>query len=536
MLRSDTRYRLLLTNLLSNRISLSNGICATSRYLHIVGSIHDIESYLGIDNASSLNTQLFLSHWGHLSILFFWLSGNLFHIGWNGNYELWTLNPIATIPIAHGLWDPHLSLSICDAYSSGRSDYCVVVSYSGIYNWLYTAGFNSVFQVYNTVIVLELLAVVTILLGKVHLIYLEDTLQWYWRHQGFVFNVVQKITNLYNNVALDSNGSRMVTMLAWPSRLFMVCFDSANLRLNYHLGTLIGCMSIGWCGHLVHVSIPMSRGSNMYPMLSLYPLYSGHWPRYSLDLDSQAILTFIGGLKSNTASIYLTDIAHHHLAVGILFVWPGHVYLSVYKGLGHRIRDVFFVNGNAGLTIPLLGKSVDLQLSLALGGPCVITSLAAQHIYSLSPYPYLLYDCVIYVAIFVHHSWIASLLMTGCFSHASIFLIRDYSSACNRQDHDVISRSIGHKAAIISHLSWISLWLGFHLLGIFIHNDSVVAFGEQEKQILIEPVFGQLIQEYACQSFDSFIMPLSCGDLLAHHAIALGLHVTILILLKGSLD
>ena len=31
-------------------------------------------------------------------------------------------------------------------------------------------------------------------------------------------------------------------------------------------------------------------------------------------------------------------------------------------------------------------------------------------------------------------------------------------------------------------------------------------------------------------------MPLGPGDLLAHHAIALGLHVTILILLKGSLD
>jgi photosystem I P700 chlorophyll a apoprotein A2 len=34
----------------------------------------------------------------------------------------------------------------------------------------------------------------------------------------------------------------------------------------------------------------------------------------------------------------------------------------------------------------------------------------------------------------------------------------------------------------------------------------------------------------------SFLLPLGPGDLLAHHAIALGLHVTVLILLKGSLD
>jgi len=85
-------------------------------------------------------------------------------------------------------------------------------------------------------------------------------------------------------------------------------------------------------------------------------------------------------------------------------------------------------------------------------------------------------------------------------------------------------------------------------LGLYIHNDTIVAFGEQEKQILIEPVFGQIIQESSgkacacepcaryCKSFDSFIMPLGPGDLLAHHAIALGLHVTILILLKGSLE
>ena len=32
------------------------------------------------------------------------------------------------------------------------------------------------------------------------------------------------------------------------------------------------------------------------------------------------------------------------------------------------------------------------------------------------------------------------------------------------------------------------------------------------------------------------LMPLGPGDLLFHHAIGLGLHVSILILLKGSLD
>ena len=63
----------------------------------------------------------------------------------------------------------------------------------------------------------------------------------------------------------------------------------------------------------------------------------------------------------------------------------------------------------------------------------------------------------------------------------------------------------------------------------YLHNDTAFAFCEQEKQILIEPVFAHLHSTYS-------IAPVGPGDFLAHHAIALGLHLTLLILLKGSLD
>ena len=42
--------------------------------------------------------------------------------------------------------------------------------------------------------------------------------------------------------------------------------------------------------------------------------------------------------------------------------------------------------------------------------------------------------------------------------------------------------------------------------------------------------------EIQSKSFDSLVLPIGPGDLLVHHAIALGLHITALILLKGSLD
>merc|ERR1712166_1417746 len=120
----------------------------------------------------------------------------------------------------------------------------------------------------------------------------------------------------------------------------------------------------------------------------------------------------------------------------------------------------------------------------------------------------------------------------------------------------VLARMLQHKEAIISHLSWVSLFLGFHTLGLYIHNDTCVAFGTPEKQILFEPVFAQFIQASSTSAAtvasskiwlpgwieainsgkNSLFLTIGPGDFLVHHAIALGLHTTTLILVKGALD
>ena len=48
-----------------------------------------------------------------------------------------------------------------------------------------------------------------------------------------------------------------------------------------------------------------------------------------------------------------------------------------------------------------------------------------------------------------------------------------------------LARMLEHKEAIISHLSWVSLFLGFHTLGSIFTTIVCVAFGQPEKQILI---------------------------------------------------
>merc|ERR1711988_648067 len=96
-------------------------------------------------------------------------------------------------------------------------------------------------------------------------------------------------------------------------------------------------------------------------------------------------------------------------------------------------------------------NSLHFQLGLALASLGVVTSLTAQHMYALPPYAFLANDFTTQAALYTHHQYIAGFLMVGAFAHG------------------------------------VSLFLGFHTLGLYVHNDVVVAFGQPEKQILVEP-------------------------------------------------
>ena len=189
--------------------------------------------------------------------------------------------------------------------------------------------------------------------------------------------------------------------------------------------------------------------------------------------------------------------------------------------------------------------------------------------YALPSYAFMAKDYVTQAALYTHHQYIAGFLMVGAFAHGAIFFVRDYDPELNKDN--VLARVLEHKEAIISHLSWVSLILRFpHTRSLHVHNDVVVAFGTPEKQILVEPVFAQWVQAAsgkALYGFDvllsssnssaayasnniwlpgwleainsgqnSLFLPIGPGDFLVHHAIALGLHTTALILVKGALD
>ena len=415
-----------------------------------MGSLHDIESYFGIDNTLSLNLQIFTAHWGHLTIILIWVSSNLYHIASNANYSLWVQNPIPSIPIAHNIWDPHFTSSTSTPYSQTVKLTTILIAYSGIYNQLYTSGFNSINQIYKTTFTLSCLAVISILLAKIH---------------------INTHSELLHKLATNTSQMGILQLLYFLD----VGISSVNIRFNFHTGILVGLFSIAHTGHLLDITIPASRAINTSQVCTI--------------ASSLSYLTFLGGLKSNTTSLYLTDIAHHHLAIGITFIHTGHLYSSFRAALGTYIRDTLYTS-----TKPHSIKSLHLALSLILASCTALTSTTTQHIYSLTPYFYLSYDHIYFTALYVHHSYITSFLTIGSHAHTAITLVRDWITPLELESSSKQIRIHTHKAAIIPHLSWVSLWLGFHTLAVYSHNDTCIAFNSPSKQILIEPSNAQIFQ------------------------------------------
>lgn len=523
----------------------------TRRIWYGLATAHDFESHDGMTE-ENLYQKIFASHFGHIAIIFLWTSGNLFHVAWQGNFEEWVLNPIKTKPIAHAIWDPHFGQPAIKAFTNNSVNYPVDTAFSGVYHWWYTIGMRTNNDLYNGAIFLLVLSAIMLFAGWLHL------------------------------------QPKFKPGLSW--------FKNNESRLNHHLSGLFGVSSLAWTGHLVHVAIPESRGQHVrwnnllevlpHPM-GLTPFFTGKWFEYATNPDSlnhvfstsdgagTAILSFLGGFHPQTQSLWLTDMAHHHLAIGVIFIIAGHMYKTNW-GIGHNIKDILEAHkppsgklgeGHKGL-FNTINNSLHIQLGLALGSLGTITSLVAQHMYALPPYAFMSKSFTTEAALYTHHQYIAGFLMVGAFAHGAIFFIRDYNPEENK--NNVLSRMLEHKEAIISHLSWVSLFLGFHTLGLYIHNDTMLAFGTPEKQILIEPVFAQWIQASsgkALYGFDillssssniasqaganiwlpgwleaindnknSLFLTIGPGDFLVHHAIALGLHTTTLILVKGALD
>merc|ERR1712193_357122 len=128
--------------------------------------------------------------------------------------------------------------------------------------------------------------------------------------------------------------------------------------------------------------------------------------------------------------------------------------------------------GHSGL-YEVLTTSWHAQLAINLAMLGSLSIIVAHHMYAMPPYPYLSIDYSTQVSLFVHHVWIGGFCIVGAGAHASIFMVRDYSPL--ESYGTLIDASLRHRDAIIAHLNWVSIFLGTHSFGLYVHNDTLVA-------------------------------------------------------------
>jgi photosystem I P700 chlorophyll a apoprotein A1 len=518
--------------------TLAKGPKTTTWIWNLHADAHDFD--IQTKSLEEVSRKIFSAHFGQLAIIFLWISGMHFHGAYFSNYTSWLINPLQIKPSAQSVY-PIVGQEILNADVGGN--------FQGIQ---ITSGF---FQIWRAEGVTTQQQLYCIALGSLVMSALMLFAGWFHYH-------------------------KVAPKLEW--------FQNVESMLNHHLSVLLGLGSLSWAGHQIHIGNPINKLldagmdpkdlpdphellinrdflSTLYPSFGegLTPFFSLNWSKYS------DILTFKGGVNPTTASLWLTDIAHHHLAIAVLFIIAGHMYRTNF-GIGHSMKEIleahrgpFTGNGHKGL-YEILTTSWHAQLAINLAMLGSLTIIIAHHMYAMPPYPYIAIDYPTQLSLFTHHMWIGAFCIVGAGAHGSIFMVRDYDATTNYDN--LLDRVIRHRDAIISHLNWACIFLGTHAFGFYIHNDTMQALGRpqdmfSDKAIALQPIFAQWIQGIhtaAPQSTSpnalataSYIfggspvilgskialvpMKLGTADFMVHHIHAFTIHVTALILFKGLL-
>jgi len=518
--------------------TLAKGPKTTTWIWNLHADAHDFDSHTS--SLEDISRKIFSAHFGQLSIIFLWLSGMYFHGARFSNYSAWLSNPTSVKPSAQVVW-PIVGQEVLIGDVGGGFQGVQITS--GFFQLWRASGITNEVELYWCALAGLIMSGLMIFAG------------WFHYHKA-------------------------APKLEW--------FQNAESMLNHHLSGLLGLGCLSWAGHQIHISLPINKllDAGVAPqeiplpheflvnrdlMAQLYPSFSkGVVPFFTLNWSEYSdFLTFKGGLNPVTGGLWLSDTAHHHLALAVLFIIAGHMYRTNW-GIGHSMKEIleahkgpFTGEGHKGL-YEILTTSWHAQLAINLAMMGSVSIIVAHHMYAMPPYPYIATDYPTQLSLFTHHMWIGGFCVCGAAAHAGIFMVRDYNPAQNY--NNLLDRVIRHRDAIISHLNWICIFLGFHSFGLYIHNDTMRALGRTQDMfsdtaIQLKPVFAQWVQNIhtvapgnttpnalatASYAFGGSVVsvgnkvammpiPLGTADFMVHHIHAFTIHVTVLILLKGVL-
>ena len=162
---------------------------------------------------------------------------------------------------------------------------------------LYTSGFNTINQIYKTTFIFSCIAVISILLAKIHMNTHSELLHKLASHTSQIPSFFQLL------YFLD------------------VAISSVNIRFNFHTGILVGLFSIGYTGHLLDIT--------PYTQHKITPLSP-------LTYSSQLYATYIHHCSAHLFYGSLCPSLLHHLILSYCFSCTYCYHLS--KRLDHTIR------------------------------------------------------------------------------------------------------------------------------------------------------------------------------------------------------
>jgi photosystem I P700 chlorophyll a apoprotein A1 len=364
--------------------SLARGPKTTTWIWNLHALAHDFDSHTS--DLEDVSRKIFSAHFGHLAVVFVWLSGMYYHGAQFSNYSAWLADPINIKPSAQVVW-PIFGQEILNGDVGGGFEGIRITS--GLFHLWRAAGITNEFQLLCTAIGGLVMAGLCLFAG------------WFHYH-------------------------KRAPKLEW--------FQNVESMLNHHLAGLLGLGSLAWAGHQIHVAIPINKMldagvpaaqiplphefilkpalmKEMFPSVD-WGLFSGVVPFFTLDWGKYAeFLTFKGGLDPQTGALWLTDQAHHHLAIAVLFIVAGHMYRTNW-GIGHSIKEIleahkgpFTGEGHKGL-YEVLTTSWHAQLAINLAMVGSLSIIVAQHMYAMNPYPYMGIDYATQISLFTHHMWI----------------------------------------------------------------------------------------------------------------------------------
>jgi photosystem I P700 chlorophyll a apoprotein A1 len=518
--------------------TLAKGPKTTTWIWNLHADAHDFDSQTS--SLEDISRKIFSAHFGQLSIIFLWISGMYFHGARFSNYSAWLSNPTTIKPSAQVVW-PIVGQEILNGDVGGG--FSGVQITSGFFQLWRASGIVNETELYWTAIGGLIMSALMVFAG------------WFHYHKA-------------------------APKLEW--------FQNVESMMNHHLAGLRGLGCLSWAGHQIHISLPINKllDAGVSPqeiplphelifnqelMAQLYPSFKqGLLPFFTLNWGEYSdFLRFKGGLNPITGSLWLSDTAHHHLALAVLFIFAGHMYRTNW-GIGHSMKEILEAHkgpltgeGHKGL-YEILTTSWHAQLAINLAMMGSLSIVVAHHMYAMPPYPYIGIDYPTQLSLFTHHMWIGGFCICGAGAHASIFMVRDYSPI--QSYNNLLDRVLRHRDAIISHLNWVCIFLGTHSFGLYIHNDTMRALGRpqdmfSDKAIQLQPIFAKWVQSLhtmapgntapnaLANSSYAFggdvvavngkiaMMPISLGtaDFMVHHIHAFTIHVTVLILLKGVL-